>query len=168
MSRVVLNRPLVLLTAQKAATPLVRKTAREVLSGAQRLAPRGSHLSGSGGRHPGEALVPSLKATLDIGVSFVESTVGSKVDHAASIHQGSQPHIIRGKGKLLKFEWVRGSLLVSRRSGGRKSRRFFFFKHVRHPGNKRPVRYLTTPLALYGRINGFLVTTQGANRSRLP
>ena len=79
-------------------------------------------------------------------------------------------HYIRGHGKRLKFVWERGNLLVSARSSGRlrgrgPSRRlrrvgpYFLFKAVHHPGNKRPVRFLTTPLYMYGRLAGFRVTT---------
>jgi hypothetical protein len=58
---------------------------------------------------------------------------------------------------------------AGRRRGNRRTGQFHFFIKVRHPGNKRPVRYLTTPLGLYGRANGFKVTMMGTvNRTHLP
>ena len=102
------------------------------------------------------------------------SRIGSEVDHAATVHQGSSAHTIRSKGgKMLKFRWARGDFLVAARAGRRRGSsrltgRFHYFVSVRHPGNKRPVRYLTTPLALFGRINGFVILGVGRGRTRLP
>jgi hypothetical protein len=167
VARVVLNYPKVFLTAQKAATPLVQTTARQVLVGARRLVRHGNHQSGSGRRKPGRPLALTLKARVDVGVNVVDALVGSDASYAASEHQGSKPHVIRSKrGKLLKFEWERGNFLRVRR--GRSGKRFFYFVSVTHPGNKRPVRYLTTPLYLFGRANGFKVTSGSVNRTRLP
>lgn len=74
---------------------------------------------------------------------------------------------------MLKFRWARGDFLVAARAGRRRGSsrltgRFHYFVSVRHPGNKRPVRYLTTPLALFGRINGFVILGVGRGRTRLP
>lgn len=143
------------------------------------MAPRGNHLSGSGARHRGLQLVPSLHINMRSTVNTIVETVGSKADHAAAVHQGSSPHTIRGGGKLLKFQWERGNLLLAARASGRisgsgPSRRlrrrggFFYFLTVRHPGNKRPVRYLTTPMHMFGRLNGFRTTSTGVSRSPLP
>jgi hypothetical protein len=101
--------------------------------------------------------------------------IGSQKQYAASAHQGSQPHYINSRGKMLKFEWERGNIAV--RARGRRGRvrgragpagNYFFFVRVRHPGNKRPVRYLTTPMHMFGRMNGYRTTSSRVNRTRLP
>lgn len=169
MGRVQLDKAQVLLTAQRFATPLVAKTTRQVFVGAKRLVPKGDHLSGSGKRRSGQTLNQSLKDSIDVGTRYVTGTVGSSKRYAATTHQGSKPHIIRSeRGKQLKFEWDRGYFLLNRKGKRRTGTRFFFFESVQHPGNKRPVRYLTTPLHQFGRLNGFRVTTVGVSRSRLP
>lgn len=168
MARVNIYHTKTLTFTQKKTTPLVQRTARQILSGAKRLAPRGDHLSGSGERHPGVALQPSLNASVSVGVRFIQALVGSKANHAATMHQGSKAHRIAGRGKMLAFEWDRGQFLVFGRGGNRRGRVMFFFKSVRHPGNKRPVRYLTTPMHLFGRMNGFRTTSVAVGRTRLP
>lgn len=168
--------------AHQVTDPYVRRTAELIWGGARALVPRGSGRSGSGesiyarGRR-------SLFHTLHVDNSATAfkavSRVGSGQNHAATVHQGSDEHVIRSGGKVLKFRWPRGQLLIeARRSGrlrgrGRSSRLrmqggFFFFESVRHPGNKRPVRYLTTPMHLFGRARGFKTTSLPVNRSRLP
>lgn len=157
----------------------VRRTANLILQGARQLAPRGSHTSGSGARRPGLQLQQSLKTKSNNTATTASTLIGSDKQYAATVHQGSSPHRINGRGKQLKFEWERGSLLMAARSRGRLrgrggSRRlrsrgnYFFFKMVTHPGNKRPVRYLTTPLHLYGRMGGFVTSSARVNRTRLP
>lgn len=179
MAKVRLNHPLTILTAHKLAGPHVRRLANLTIQGARRLAPRGNHMSGSGRRQPGEALIPSLVIDSHSAIDTIVERVGSRKRYAATIHQGSSPHRINNHGRLLKFEWERGNLLVAARSSGRlrgrgPSRRlrrrgnFFFFVTVTHPGNKRPVRFLTTPMHLYGRLLGFRTTSTPAARSRLP
>jgi hypothetical protein len=101
-----------------------------------------------------------------VGSETVLGTVGSRKQYASTVHQGSKPHVIRSRGRMLKFQWERGNLLMERRGRGR--RQFFFFDSVKHPGNKRPVRYLTTPLSLIARRNGFMVFGVGRGRRRLP
>lgn len=96
----------------------------------------------------------------------VTNEIGSPKKYAATVHQGSKPHVIRSRKGMLKFRWERGNLLLERRRG--RKRQFFFFDSVRHPGNKRPTRYLTTPLAQFGRLNGFRTITSAPGRSRLP
>lgn len=179
MSRVRLDQAKVILTAHRLAGPHIRRTSNMIIQGARRLAPRGSHMSGSGVRRPGLSLVASLRIDSHSTVDTITERIGSDKNYAASIHQGSSPHTIRGNGQLLRFEWARGNLLLKARASGRirgrgPSRRlhrtgnFFFFVSVRHPGNKRPVRFLTTPMNLYGRAMGFRTTTTPASRSRLP
>lgn len=131
------------------------------------MAPRGDHKSGSGAIKKGLPLARSIVQRIDSFFESITGRVGSHADWAASKHQGSKAHVIRAKGKMLKFEWERGRLLV--KAGKRKHRgKFFFFKKVMHPGDKRPVRYLTTPMHLYARANGFRTTSQPVNRTRLP
>ena len=175
MAKVNIDQTQKILTAHRMAGPLVRRTSNQIIQGARRLAPRGSHISGSGRRKPGQQLVPSLRIDSHSSLYSITERVGSTKNYAATVHQGSVPHEIESKGRLLKFQWERGNLLVSAR--GRRGRRrgsvrsrggYFFFVRVRHPGNKRPVRYLTTPMHLYGRMNGFRTTSTPVSRTRLP
>jgi hypothetical protein len=108
-----------------------------------------------------------------VGPQKVHVRVGADKNYAATVHQGSSAHTIRSRsGKMLKFRWERGDFLVAaragRRRGNRRTGQFHYFVKVNHPGNKRPVRYLTTPLQMFGRANGFRVTTSGVNRMFLP
>lgn len=131
--------------------------------------PRGSHMSGSGRRRAGLPLASSLRGNLRIGTVEILGRVGSNKRYATTAHQGSSAHIIRARGKQLKFRWERGSLLLEHRGRSRRGfRHMFYFESVRHPGNKRPVRYLTTPLVMVARRHGFLVFGVGRGRSRLP
>lgn len=173
MARVRLDSPQITLTAQRFTLPLMDRVTAQILRGAKRLAPEGDHRSGSGAVKKGTPLGFSLHSSMTVGPNRIRSEVGSLVKHAATVHQGSKAHIIRSKrGKTLKFRWDRGDFLVAahagRRRGNRRTGAFHYFLKVRHPGNKNPVRYLTTPLAMFGRINGFRVTTVAAGRSRLP
>lgn len=173
MARISWNAQAITATAQFYTLPLMHQITAEVLRGAKRLAPRGDHLSGSGKARAGRRLEPSINSNMSIRPNRIRSKIGSTVNHAATVHQGSSAHTIRSRsGKMLKFRWDRGDFLIAaragRRGGNKRTGRFHYFMKVRHPGNKRPVRYLTTPLALFGRINGFRVTTAGVNRSRLP
>lgn len=179
MARINLNQPKVIATAHRQAGPHVRKTANLIVQASRRLAPRGNHMSGSGARKPGLQLQQSLHVRSHSTPYTITERVGSDKDYAATAHQGSSPHRISGRGKQLKFEWERGTLLVSaRRTGRLRGRgrsaalrprgRFFFFASVSHPGNKRPVRYLTTPMHLYGRLNGFRTSSRPVSHARLP
>lgn len=175
MARVNIDQAKKLALAQRLAGRLHRRTVNEIFNGAKHLVPRGSHVSGSGKRRPGQPLLQSLKRTDRNRALQLVTLIGSAKKYAASEHQGSRPHFIRSKGKMLKFEWERGNVIVSAR--GRRGRvrgkrgpagRFFYFHIVHHPGNKRPVRYLTTPMHLYGRLHGYRTSSLGVNRSRLP
>lgn len=136
------------------------------------MAPRGDHMSGSGKRRAGKRLADSITSRLRSRTHEIVGRVGSQKKYAATAHQGSSAHTIRGRGKMLKFRWDRGDFLVAaqmgRRRGNRRVGHFFYFHSVRHPGNKRPVRYLTTPLSMIARRNGFLVFGVGRGRGRLP
>lgn len=119
--------------------------------------------------------MPSLQIKSNSTVTTISELVGSEKVYAATVHQGSEPHYIHGRGKMLKFEWERGNIQI--RARGRRGRQrgrpgprgnYFYFVTVYHPGNKRPVRYLTTPMHLYGRLNGFRTSSARVNRTRLP
>lgn len=173
MARVKLHQAQITLTAQRLSLPLVQRTGQEILDGARFLAPSGDHMSGSGKVHPGPTLQRSLYSTTRMTTARIVMRIGAKADHAATVHQGSSAHTIRSKsGKMLKFRWERGDFLVAaragRRRGNRRTNRFHYFVSVRHPGNKRPVTYLTTPLSMFGRLNGFMVFGVGRGRTRLP
>lgn len=169
----------VILTAHRLAGPHVRRAANLMIQGARRLVPRGDHKSGDGSRRPGVSLTQSLVIESESTVTSITERIGSRNNYAATVHQGSSPHFISSKGRMLKFEWERGHLLLAARASGRirgngpssRLRRrgsFFYFVQVFHPGNKRPVRYLTTPMHLYGKLFGFRTTSTPASRSRLP
>lgn len=179
MARVNINQAKKIATSHRLTGPHVRKVADLITQGARRLAPRGDHRSGSGVRRPGVQLAQSMINESQSSVNTIVERVGSRRDYAATVHQGSSPHFINSHGRKLKFEWERGNLLLAARSSGRLRGRgpssrlrrrgnFFYFVTVHHPGNKRPVRYLTTPMSLYGRIYGFRTTSTPASRSRLP
>ena len=159
--------------------PLLTRMANLTAQGARRMAPRGDHRSGSGKRKPGLQLASSIGIESKSTVHTIKKTVGSKNAYTATVHQGSEAHYINGKGRMLKFQWERGNLLLAARRSGRirgrgpssRLRRrgdFFYFVSVYHPGNRRPVRFLTTPMNLYGRVLGFRTTTTPVSQSRLP
>jgi hypothetical protein len=143
--------------------PVVARYTHEVLMGATHLAPRGDHMSGSGRPAKGEPLAPSIRVTsFRMSAASIDSKVGSRVKYAATVHQGSDSHVIRSsKGKMLKFRWARGDFLIAarqgRRGGNKRTGRFHYFLSVRHPGNRRPVQYLVRPLHMYGRLYNFKV-----------
>lgn len=168
MSRIVLNPVEVHRTARKRGYEAVRSVVTPLRRDAQILAPRGSHRHGSGTAVAGKALADSFFTRWSETPTSVEAIVGNDRDYSDTVARGSRRHKIRPvHKKLLVFEWERGRLL-RRARGSRNRSGFFFFKSVMHPGNKRPVRFLQTPLALWGRRANFIVTTASNNRSRLP
>lgn len=172
MSRVVLNRAETVALPLRLTMPLVQRTVRQIHTGAKRLAPRGDHMKGSGKRQPGQQLQPSIQSRITSRPSRISGFVGSRKEYAMTVHEGSKPHTIRAKGKMLKFRSDRIDFLVAnragRRGGNKRTGRFYYAFSVRHPGNRRPVRYLVTPLFMFGKANGF-VTLRFTNRSpRLP
>lgn len=173
MAKVTFNRAQIDATARARAFPLVQRVVDQVESGARALAPVGDHLSGSGKRSRGPTLQSSIYSRITVNPQRVLGRVGARANHAATVHQGSQAHTIRSsRGKMLKFRWERGDFLVAarmgRRRGNRRTGQFHYFVQVRHPGNKNPVRYLTTPLSLAASRNGFVVLGVGFGRRRLP
>lgn len=174
MARVNLNRAQIDITARTRGRMLVQTVVTEVENGARNLIPIGDHRSGSGAPARDITLLSSVYSRVDSNTATVKGRVGARTKHALTVHQGSRAHTIRSKsGKMLKFRWDRGDFLVAaragRRRGNRRTGQFHYFVRVRHPGNRRPVRYLTTPLHMFGRINGFRVTTVAPGvASRLP
>lgn len=171
-AKVFISQPKTIAFAHQKTWPLVHRTVSQIHGGAVRLAPRGTHRSGSGAIKKGLPLARSVFTRMEDGFESITGFVGSRENHAATVHQGSKPHPIPlGRGKMLKFAWPRGEFLIARRGRrgrGRRGTRFFFFDRVTHPGNKRPVRYLTTPMHMFGRANGFRTSSIPVNRYRLP
>jgi hypothetical protein len=157
MSRVELNQTAVRTFGRRNAAIAVKTVQAATLSGAKRMARRSpAHLSGSRVPKPGPRLSEATKAT---PVTFrgwdVEARVETRVSYALTEHEGSKPHRIRPrKVRNLKFFWVQK---VARQGGRRRLRpgQASYFKHVMHPGNRRPVKFLTTPLAASARLNNF-------------
>lgn len=171
MGRLNLNRTEVVRTPQRLALPLVTRVTEQTFNGAMRLAPRGSHLSGSGKRREGKSITGGMYRRMRVTNSNIVSRIGSTADHAASMHQGSKAHRIplNTGGKVLKFKWKRSLFSgIRRRTRVKSTGGFVYLIKVRHPGNKRPVRYLTTPLTQFGRRAGFRVSRQPVNRGFLP
>lgn len=161
MSRVQLDRVQIRKTSQDLALPLVTRLVNQVERGARRLAPRGDHRHGSGRPRRTRPLLASIRSNVRVQANAIRGEVGSNAVHAATVHLGSKPHIIRSKGKMLKFTSDRLDFAVAsrrgRRGGNKRTGRFHYRFSVRHPGNRRPVRYLTTPLVQFGHANGFRV-----------
>lgn len=178
MARVTIYRNRAIQFSKRQTKPLVDRVSARILEGARTMAPRGDHLSGSGRPKLGQPLQNSLHIRNEPEPLAVVNLVGSSVNWAATVHQGSEPHdIVSRNGKLLTFRWERGTLLLRARQRGRRGRLrsnsrgglvYFRFERVRHPGNKRPVRYLTTPMHLFGRAANFRTTSTPVNRTRLP
>lgn len=167
MSRIVLNPVAVQKTARAKGFQVCRPLARDVLAGAKVLAPRGSRMHGSGRVDNRPSIIGSFGQRVSESLRFVTFEVYNTADHASTVAVGSRAHDIRAKsGKVLAFHSDR--FAFARKRAGRSARALFFARKVRHPGNKRPVRFLQTPLALYGRKHGFEVTTVANNRGRLP
>ena len=164
MARIKWNRPQIIATSQRLTYPLVARYTELVLQGGRRLAPRGDHMSGSGRIKAGPPLGESFYSTIRVTTVSIRSRVGAKTRYAATVHQGSDSHVIRSrKGKMLKFRWDRGDFLIAaragRRGGNKRTGRFHYFVSVRHPGNRRPVQFLARPLHMYGRWFNFRVVT---------
>lgn len=167
MSRIVLNPRQVYRTARAKAHEVCRPLAREVMAGGRALAPKGSRTHGSGKVDTRPSIAASFTMRRSETTKFVIYDVVNTANHAATVAVGSRAHDIRAKaGKLLAFSSDRFNFLRLRH--GRSAKALFYARKVRHPGNKRPVRFLQTPLAQFGRKRGFKVTTVANNRGRLP
>jgi hypothetical protein len=157
MSRVELNQTAVRTFGRRNGAIAVKKVQAVALSGSKRMAPRSpAHLSGSRVPVRGPRLVEQIKAT---PVTFRGWNVEARIESRSRItlvdHEGSKAHRISARRKkALKFFWVR---TVARQYGRRRIRpgQASYFKWVMHPGNRRPVKFLTTPLAVSARLNNF-------------
>ncbi len=165
MSRIVLYHPAVLASGRAKAFEEARPLTAKVLQGSKALAPRGTHRHGSGRRVVGPTLLQSLHSRQILrSQTEVIFDIGSPLDYAATVHQGSEPHDI--VGSPLAFKWPRARFF-----GGGNARSevpWHVTTRVHHPGNKRPRRYLTTPLIQHGRAAGFIVSSSPAGRGFLP
>jgi hypothetical protein len=167
MSRVVLYPATNRRTAANKAYEVMRPVVRGVENGGRRLAPRGTGRHGSGKVDNRPSLAQSWYTQWTVTPRFIDAMVGNRAAHAMTVSLGSSPHMIFPKrGPLLAFEWPRGNFLRKRHNLS--PRELFYFRRVLHPGNKRPVRFLQTPLALYGRRGNFKVTLYGKGRTRFP
>lgn len=167
MVRVVLNRATTLASARQRGYEVVRPLAAKTLVGARILVRTGSHRHGSGRRVAGPSLKASLQSVeIRTDLREIIFDVGSPLNYAASVHQGSRPHEIRATTKPLTFFWPRARF-ISRKVRLRSDPRVFFSR-VDHPGNKRPNRFLATPLQQFGRAANFRVRTDAVSRGFLP
>lgn len=167
MARIVLNRAAVAASARVRGREVVRPLAAQVLQGARLLVRRGNHRHGSGARQAGPTLRTSLKSQqVRTKITEIVYDIGSTNRYAMSEHQGSRPHTYYSRGKLMKFRSERARFAPGRRP--LKKQPFIFASRVRHPGNKRPQRFLTIPLNQFGRAAGFRVSTRSTGIGFLP
>lgn len=114
-------------------------------------------MSGSGKPKPGKRLIESYRvAPMTVSANAVQQRIENRNRIAMSIHEGAQRHRIplRTGGKVLKFRWRKAIAI----EGGRRRvrpRNFSYFVSVMHPGNRKPVHFMTTPLAQVARANNF-------------
>lgn len=157
MSRVRLDQAKVRLSAIQAGTKAVRSVADPARKGARMMAPRSpSHTHGSGKPQAGPRLVETIHlSAVTATTNVVEQRLEARSRIALIAHEGSRPHAIYSRrGKVLKFRWRRIATLASGRRRIR-PRAFTYLDSVWHPGNRRPVKFLTDPLALAARQNNF-------------
>lgn len=157
MSRVNLNPTAVRTFGRRNGAIAVKSVQRTALAGSKRMARRSpAHLSGSRVPAQGPRLVEAITGT---PVTFsgwdVQARIESRTRYTLTEHEGSRAHRIRPrKVRNLKFFWVQKFAI---RGGRRRVRpgQASYFRHVMHPGNRRPVKFLTTPLAASARVNNF-------------
>lgn len=137
------------------ATTWVARTARGVEEGAKRLAP--VRKPNENGRSGGQ-LKASIGTKVTVRNTGVTARVGSSKKYAEPAHQGANFHIIRARKKrFLSFKWDKaaGYGVPVTQKGKHKGK--VALKSVRHPGMDG-VRYLTTPLLVVGKLEGFRVS----------
>lgn len=167
MARIRLNPVTVHRAARNRGFQAVTGLVNDVYAGGRRIAPRGTHRHGSGTAVSGPRLADSFTRQIRETPRFVYGRVTVTVAYATAEALGSSPHRIPGAGrKTMGFKWARGDFSPTLRR--RKWRGRFWFENVRHPGNKRPRRFLQTPLAQYGRQRNFKVKIVANRRSFLP
>ena len=165
MATIRLNRAATLKASREKGFEVARPLTAKVLAGSKILAPSGTHRHGSGVRVSGPTLKASLHSRQILrDLRQIVFEVGSPLDYAATVHQGSEAHDITGDP--LAFFWPRARFFAGNRRRGPAP--LFITVKVRHPGNRRPRRFLTTPLVQYGRAAGFLVVTSRTSGRFLP
>jgi hypothetical protein len=157
MSRIVLDRSAILRVKQDAGKQAVGQMSRQSMAGSKRMAPRSpAHLSGSRKPKPGPRLADSIHLTaLKVTPDEVSQDLVSPNDYSMTLHKGSKAHRIQGRnGRPLKFYWRKR---VRTATGVRRIRptQASYFDHVWHPGNKKPVPFLTTPVQVAATQNNF-------------
>lgn len=115
----------------------VRKTSTEIKNLSKRTLGKGPYATG--------ALRASIRQDgPQTAGYFVRSRVGSDLRHAIFVHEGTDPHVIRGKpGKGLTFWWRKRGVL-------------FRGPKVNHPGQPDNP-FLTVPLLLVAPRRGYAV-----------
>lgn len=166
MSKIVLNQVQVKRVARAKGHQVVGPLVNKIHAGSKRLVPHGDHRHGNGKSRTEPPLHTTSSSRVFNSANHVEGEVVYSADIAMTVHQGSKAHNIRGNPKL-SFKWARGEASPMLRK--RMTRRGqFIFRQVHHPGNKRPRRFLTTPLAQFGRQANFRVRVVPASRGFLP
>lgn len=179
MSRWVPDRTTIRAVKVAKGTELVRGVINDTLRGAKAIARRGDHRHGSGRAVAGPPLHASFGQRWDHGHELIAAEAFNTRDYSTSLALGSKPHRIPSGSqgpKRLKFRWTRGDAAVRAAAQGRNIRRsvsrsrdgYFYFRNVRHPGNKRPNRFFQTPLVMAARKRNFRVKVATNSRGFLP
>lgn len=157
MSRVVLNPISVRRVAQHAGRQAVAGVVNQALPGSKRMAPRSpAHLSGSRRPKSGPRLADSISQSKMVTTATeVYQDIVSPNSYTETIHNTSKAHRIRPRRKkALKFFWRRSVPIKGGRRRVRPSTPVYF-DHVWHPGNRRAIKFLTVPLQVAAKANGF-------------
>lgn len=136
MAQIKLNRFEVHITGTRAAEKVVREVCRSVELSAKIQLSFGEYTTGD--------LARSIHTTLRYRRNTVIGHVGSELEYAAVVHDGSPAHsIYPNRATVLKFYWRKVGATVH-------------FDHVNHPG-MRGKFYLTEPLRLAAARRGMRV-----------
>lgn len=156
MARVNLDQLVINATSRARGLALVRQTTEQIKHVATYSAPRGTHHSGNDRPVPGPTLQQSIASSITHMAESVTGVVLASANYAMTVERGSKPHMIVAKGKLLTFRWPKGDANPRLRHR-RKASGMYVFVSVKHPGNRHPQLFLTTPLRVFGTANGFKV-----------
>lgn len=136
-SRVVYKPGAVRTFATTQARKDVRKTATEIKNLSKKTLGRGPYSTGA----LGASIHQDGPQTAGW---YIRSRVGSPLDYAIYVHEGTKPHVIRGRGgKNLSFWWRKRGVL-------------FRGPKVNHPGQEDNP-FLTVPLLLVAPRRGYAV-----------